>query len=68
MPSPSRRLLASVGAMALTASMLAACGSDDSGSDTPAAAADTGKGAVDLKAAGCPSTIVIQTEIGRAHV
>lgn len=62
MPSSSRRLLASVGAMALTATMLAACGSDDSTSSAPAAAAASGSGAVDLKAAGCPDTIVIQTD------
>lgn len=61
MSSTPRRLLASVGALALSATLLAACGSD-SGSDAPAAAAATGKDAVDLKAAGCPSTIVVQTD------
>lgn len=52
------RAVAITGAFALTASLLAAC----SGTATPATSASAASAAVDLAAAGCPSTIVIQTD------
>ena len=60
--SASRTLLASLGVVALSLSVLSACGSDASGSTTKAAAAPTAAGGVNLKAAGCPDTIVVQTD------
>ena len=55
-----RRLLASLGVLAVSIPLITACGSDSSGSDAPAAAASAG--AVDLKAAGCPATVTVQTD------
>lgn len=55
-----RRGLVAVGSMALAATLLVACGSDsDEAAPVAEAASD---GAIDLAAAGCPSTIVIQTD------
>lgn len=56
--STSRRIAAIAGAVALSSTLLAACGSSD---DKPAAAA-TASATVDLAKAGCPATIVVQTD------
>ncbi|WP_305783757.1 hypothetical protein [Symbioplanes lichenis] len=54
-----RRLMASLGAFVVSAPLITGC-TDSSGPDAPAPAASAG--AVDLKAAGCPATIVVQTD------
>ncbi|WP_306207253.1 hypothetical protein [Actinoplanes sp. RD1] len=51
--------MASLGALVVSAPLVTGC-TDSSGSDAPAPAASAG--AVDLKAAGCPATIVVQTD------
>ncbi|TIC82022.1 ABC transporter substrate-binding protein [Nocardioides sp. GY 10127] len=53
------RVAASLGVIALATTLLAACGSESS-EDT--AAETAAAGATDLAAAGCPATIVIQTD------
>lgn len=58
MRTPSRRVAALAGALTLVTA-LAACGSSD---EEPKAAATAESGGVDLAAAGCPSTIVVQTD------
>ncbi|MBL7500100.1 ABC transporter substrate-binding protein [Frankia sp. CNm7] len=62
-PGRPRRLLAVTAAAVTIALVAAACGGDDDEADTPPAA---GGGAVpaefDLKAAGCPDTIVLQSD------
>ncbi|MBT2552505.1 ABC transporter substrate-binding protein [Arthrobacter sp. ISL-5] len=59
-PRTSARAIVLSGVAALTALTLSACGSN---ATAPAAsAADQGIGSVDLKAAGCPANIVIQTD------
>ncbi|GAA2227198.1 ABC transporter substrate-binding protein [Herbiconiux moechotypicola] len=60
----SRRGLrpAAVGALALSALALTACSAPASGTGAAAAATDLPIGAVDLAAAGCPATVVIQTD------
>jgi len=61
-PRPTRIVAATAAAVAL-ALVAAACGSDDAKDDTPAASAGGPVPAqYDLKAAGCPSTIVLQSD------
>lgn len=60
MTSSARRLVAIPAILALAAGALAACGS--SSSDSSGAKAAKATASVDLAKAGCPSTIVIQTD------
>jgi hypothetical protein len=60
-PRTSTRAIVMSGVAALTAFTLSACGT--SNATAPAAsAADQATGSVDLKAAGCPANVVIQTD------
>ena len=61
MHSRSKRVAAAAG-MLVTVAALAACSSGGSAGGDPTAATDLTIGSVDLAAAGCPATIVIQTD------
>jgi hypothetical protein len=59
MRTSSRRLAALSGSLVIMAATLAACGSSG---DKPSAAESADTSGVDLAAAGCPATIVVQTD------
>jgi hypothetical protein len=61
-PRPSApRLATSIGALAATALLLSACSSGSSATEGDETAAAQTVGDIDLAAAGCPATVVIQT-------
>jgi hypothetical protein len=62
MRSTRTRLVLAAGLVATTAIALTACSSGSSATDDSTSSADLEVGSIDLAAAGCPDTVVIQTD------